>query len=601
MRPHIIALALSFVTILCAAEPPVLRLTFDEGSGTQVSDANGTFTGITANTKWVGGVAGSALSFNAADKPSVTIKDSPLLTPASISVSLWFKPSGPQKDGQLLVKMSGSGKQGYRFNINGEILQWQVPNESKAWGFGAYASEPIKSGSWNYAVGTYDGATVRVYLNGKSSGTMQRGGPILASGTELVIGAFTPAGGNAFSGDIDEVRIYARELTGEEIMKTYENGMKKISAASIVPAATGKIAGVKKLLVIGDSITKHGPAEKLGWLTDWGMAASAEEKDYVHLVHAAIAAAQGASPELSISAVGGGTIAGKLSAIDSITAVGADLVIIQLGENDREATEEKFERPYESLVSAIKKAKSSVRIYCTGTWRSGAAKDEMIRTVCRRQGVVFVDITKVHADPEASAGAEKRFTNGGVNWHPGDKGMQGYADAIIKAMTESPNMPAPQADARTAANAENTVSTVLLEENFDGDTSKWIGAHTIVPSANGKALSIVSDDPSATKSAVLSLPVEKLRGKKIRVEAQVKAVGVSEKPKSYNGIKCMLVVTDAESRKDYPQAAVGIGTFEQKVSFSYTVHEMAVKVELLLGLEVVSGTVMFDNVRIVTE
>lgn len=597
---HVLAAVIASIALSAyAAEGPVLRLTFDEGSGSAVNDAAGAFIGTAVNTKWVSGVAGSALSFAAADKPAVVIKDSPLLTPAEISVSLWFKPAGTQKDGQLLVKMSGSGKQGYRFNLNGSVLQWQVPNESKAWGFGVYASEQVKIGAWNYAVGMCDGATVRLFLNGKASGALERGGPILASGTDLIIGAFSDAGGNAFTGDIDEVRIYPRTLTSEEIMKTYENGMKKLSAASA--PGTAASSPVKKLLVIGDSITKHAPAEKLGWTSDWGMAASAEDKDYVHLVHAKIAAQQGSAPELIVNAVGGGTITGKLGAIDSITSVGADLVIIQLGENDREATEEKFERPYESLVAAIKNANPSVRIYCTGTWRSSADKDEMIRTVCRRQGCVFVDIAKVHADPAASAGAENRFTNPGVNWHPGDKGMQGYADAIMKAMTEHPAMPAPDASVRTAVRTQTALSSVLFEENFEGSTSRWGGDYKIEPSANGKSLVITSADPKTTKSAVTVLSAEELRGKKIRVEANVKAAGVSEKPKSYNGIKCMLIVTDAEGRKDYPQASVGVGTFDQKVSFPYAVHAMVVKVELLLGLEVVSGTVMFDNVRIVTE
>ena len=40
----------------------------------------------------------------------------------------------------------------------------------------------------------------------------------------------------------------------------------------------------ERLLVLGNSITRHGPAPKIGWTGDWGMAASAEEKDFVHLV-----------------------------------------------------------------------------------------------------------------------------------------------------------------------------------------------------------------------------------------------------------------------------------------------------------------------------
>ena len=39
-----------------------------------------------------------------------------------------------------------------------------------------------------------------------------------------------------------------------------------------------------KVLFLGNSITLHGPAPAIGWLGNWGMAASTKDNDYVHLV-----------------------------------------------------------------------------------------------------------------------------------------------------------------------------------------------------------------------------------------------------------------------------------------------------------------------------
>ena len=45
-----------------------------------------------------------------------------------------------------------------------------------------------------------------------------------------------------------------------------------------------------RILFVGNSITLHGPRPEIGWTNNWGMAASAAEKDYVHLVRDAVRA-----------------------------------------------------------------------------------------------------------------------------------------------------------------------------------------------------------------------------------------------------------------------------------------------------------------------
>ena len=55
-------------------------------------------------------------------------------------------------------------------------------------------------------------------------------------------------------------------------------------AAMVALGATADAQAPLKVLYLGHSMTRHGPSQKIGWTNDWGMAASAREKDYAHLV-----------------------------------------------------------------------------------------------------------------------------------------------------------------------------------------------------------------------------------------------------------------------------------------------------------------------------
>lgn len=206
-----------------------------------------------------------------------------------------------------------------------------------------------------------------------------------------------------------------------------------------MPPAYGRI------LFLGNSITRSAPqVARLGWSGNWGMAASAEGKDYVHLVLARLAEAQGGvMPEHLVAGGRGGKLSDKVAIQQQLTDFKADLAIVQLGENDAEnVTVEGFQKPYGELLQAIRSGNPSATILCMGVWsppRGNPTKDQFIKAACATHGAVFVDMAAANSEPENKAEAEGRFTHKGVNWHPGDKGMEAYANAIWTALTSQPD------------------------------------------------------------------------------------------------------------------------------------------------------------------
>jgi len=207
-------------------------------------------------------------------------------------------------------------------------------------------------------------------------------------------------------------------------------------AADVAPARS-----VGRVLFLGNSITRHGPAPKIGWTSDWGMAASAREKDFVHLVAGALAKESEAAPRIMIKNIAG--FERQHAAYDLETQLKdafefqADLIIVAIGENvpklESEKSKARFSASFEKLLRRLNADHDPILIVRSCFW-ANPTKDEILRRGCRDVGGVFVDIGKLGKDESNYARSEREFQHKGVAAHPGDKGMRAIADAILRAI-----------------------------------------------------------------------------------------------------------------------------------------------------------------------
>jgi endoglucanase len=144
---------------------------------------------------------------------------------------------------------------------------------------------------------------------------------------------------------------------------------------------------------------------------------------------------------------------------------------------------------------------------------------------------------------------------------------------------------------------------VFFASDFEGADALqgWSGTPRLGP-GRGSVRSLFFERPAGSPAgssyARLTLPAAQMRGYLVYVAGMVKAENVSEKPQSWNGIKLMLPMT-AGSGKLYPQATIGVGTFDwQRFVFPVRVPDDATEIALHLGLEAVTGRVWFDDIKI---
>jgi len=140
------------------------------------------------------------------------------------TVSVWFKPDGTAATPSTLLNLGGLVDCGQRFAL-------QVPAAQNGLRFDAgdctngLRSRTFTGGSvagkWTHAVLTYDGSSVRAYVNGLASGTAYAVELATDAAAPLVLGNMVGVDGEGFAGWLDDVRVYNRALSATEVRSLY--------------------------------------------------------------------------------------------------------------------------------------------------------------------------------------------------------------------------------------------------------------------------------------------------------------------------------------------------------------------------------------------
>ena len=211
------------------APSPIAYWRFDEGSGTIAKDLSGNnLNGTLINSPtWVSGKYGNALSFDGIDD-YVNFGDNQLHRLTFVgTVSLWVNPyaypPGINRWGKLIDKGNwGAGRNDYSIYFQGSnnTLKFEVDGSSASQSV-SVANTEVPLNQWKYLTLTWDGSYIKSYIDGvQASQTVQSISPD-TSGYSLQISSNNS--NFAFSGLIDEVRIYNYARTQEQIVEDMNN------------------------------------------------------------------------------------------------------------------------------------------------------------------------------------------------------------------------------------------------------------------------------------------------------------------------------------------------------------------------------------------
>jgi RHS repeat-associated protein len=210
----------------------VSRWKLDEGSGSTINDSKGTNNGTAANTSWTTGRLGNALSFNGTSSYiSVPDTDNSLDIDNEITITAWIKPNNLSGYYCIAAKQpSGTAANNYPGNYEFRIEQTSgclklLHQTSTGNTISAYMSTiAVNVGQWQHVVVTLkEGSSVKFYINGLPAGSFSQTTAFgIANNNPLRIGSRKDSS-CWFNGDIDDVQIYKRCLSANEIQEIYTN------------------------------------------------------------------------------------------------------------------------------------------------------------------------------------------------------------------------------------------------------------------------------------------------------------------------------------------------------------------------------------------
>lgn len=187
------------------------------------------------------------------------------------SAAAWFKTSSDFSGDAIIVNKGGFGAEDPGFNMNYGLYMTKDEQVRAGFEIGSgtnfFISSPSKynNGQWHYAVVTYDGSILRLYLDGSQVGSLSTSGAIPDNvGMQPArIGANSQAQNSFFVGNVDEVRVWNKAISAQEVSSAYGGTFTTSGQVLYIPSSSS-ISSLKSSPQQTVNITNHATTSEKG-------------------------------------------------------------------------------------------------------------------------------------------------------------------------------------------------------------------------------------------------------------------------------------------------------------------------------------------------
>jgi regulation of enolase protein 1 (concanavalin A-like superfamily) len=230
---------------------------FDETSGTTAADSSGKGNNgrVVGTAQWVAGKVGGAFQFDGSTYIDCG-NGASLNVTEQITMAFWFKVDAFTNTWEAFLAKGDGSYRSARSGGTGNATHMGISGSN-------YFDAPtvVTDNEWHFWTGTYDGATAIIYLDGNVDAQRAYTGPLGdGSGYNLYIGENAQATGRQLHGLLDDVRIYDRALTAQQIQDLMTTGASPVWLKAEKPSPADGETGVLTVMLSwtkGDGAIRH--------------------------------------------------------------------------------------------------------------------------------------------------------------------------------------------------------------------------------------------------------------------------------------------------------------------------------------------------------
>lgn len=264
--------------------PPDLMAgwTFNELAGTTVGDVsgNGNTATLLGTPVWAAGKYGGGVRFDGggvSNDDYLYVPNSPSLDVSgpNLSLEFWINPTNTTGDQVIFGKFWNPSMDApyyqYGLEMQSGTPVFEVGTAGNSSPLRAAMSSTLPAGQWSHVAVTFDGQTVRFYLNGNLLNTPSLSANLTSRPNQVHMGA--DAGPNQYlRATLDDVRVYKRTLNQTQVQSDMINplnlpsGDSGLTVTVTAPANGSQVSGITPVTADADIVDQSASITKVQFL-----------------------------------------------------------------------------------------------------------------------------------------------------------------------------------------------------------------------------------------------------------------------------------------------------------------------------------------------